>query len=256
MRRSSCVSLGSSALSGWDRSVSLTVRSRRGSEPDAPRKPGASRLTGRCEPARLGKENAELRLDRAVPRQPRPPILPGRRSGDPLPVFVSGSSNGPIRSSVHASPVGCSRSGLPRWCDRPLSPRTALMGNPGRDRRRPSRVTADLRRLRVHDPAETSRPGGTAPSRWLGSWPNPSGVGAWAQETVARQTVEPRRAPTSLVGTSPLMRQTSAGSPASPGFGCVDAKPSPGRDPRPHDRATAGRSMGQRQTSGLVVNAL
>ena len=32
------------------------------------------------------------------------------------------------------------------------------------------------------------------------------------------------RAPTSLVGTSPLMRQISAGSPTSAGFGCVDAK--------------------------------
>ena len=37
-----------------------------------------------------------------------------------------------------------------------------------------------------------------------------------------------RRAPASLVGTSPLIRHISAGSPTSAGFGCVDAKPSPG----------------------------
>ena len=42
------------------------------------------------------------------------------------------------------------------------------------------------------------------------------------------------------------------------GFGCVDAKPSPGRDPDPYDRAIAGVVDGttRRTTSGLVVNPL
>ena len=128
MRRSSCVSLGSSALSGWDRSVSPTVRSRRGPEPDAQRKPGAPTLTGRCEPARLGKENAELRLDREILANP------GRlfcRGDDPVTRFGVrfGIIKRPIRSSVRASPVGCSRSGLPGGVTGPCRRATALMGN-------------------------------------------------------------------------------------------------------------------------------
>ena len=175
----------------------------------------------RAGPAR--KENAELRLDRAVPRQPRPPILPGRRSVTRFGVRF-GIIKRPVRSSVRASPVGCSRSGLPRWRDRPLSPRHRADGEP---RQRSSMSVKGHRGPTAplcSWPAETSRPGGTAPSGWLGSWPNAAGVGAWAQEPAARQTVEPRRVPTSLAGTSPLMRQISAGSPTSAGFGCVDAK--------------------------------
>ena len=245
MRGSSRVGLGSSALSGWDRSVSPAVRPRRGSEPDAPRKPGASRLTGRCEPARLGEENTELGWIG--------PFLanPGRlfcRGDDPVTRFgvrrdhqtdLSGQAS--VRARWAARGRGC-----PGGVTGPCRRATALMGNLGRDRRRRSRATADLPHpFCVHDPVETSRPGGTAPSPVARIMAEPGRgrrVGARnGGEANGRGASGPDLVGRDFTADASNQRRVTDIS----GFGCVDAKPYPGRDPRPHDRAVAGRSIGQ-----------
>ena len=166
MRRSSCqprivrvVGLGSLGVPGG--SLAAWVRARSAAQTRR------FEVDGPVRAGRLGKENAELRLDRAVPRQPRPPILPARRSGDPLRCsFRDHQATYPVKRL--REPAGCSRSGLHRWRDRPLSPPDRADGEPGRDPQHPSRVTADLRhpfvfmtRLRRQDRAAQPQAGGS-----------------------------------------------------------------------------------------------
>ena len=206
----------------------------------------------RAGPVRKGERGASAGPGRSSP-------TPGRlfcRGDDPVTHF--GVRFGIIKRTYPVKrpcePAGCSRSGLPRWRDRPLSPPDRADGEPGRDRRCPSRVTADLPPPLCSWPAETPRPGGTAPSPVARIMAEPGRVGAWAQGTAARQTVEERRAPTSLVGTSPLMRQISAGSPASASSAASTRSPTgPGSStlrPRRHgplDGATPDRLRSRRQ---------
>ena len=231
--------VGLGSLGVPDGSLAAWVRARRGAQTRRPEVDGPVR----AGPARKGERGASA--GSWDPRQPRPPILPGRRSGDPLRCSSRSSSDLSGQASVRARWAARGR-GCPGALTGPCRRPTALMGNPGRDRRRPSRVTADLRHPLCSWPAETSRPAAQPQARWLGSWPNPAGSalmcarnggeangrGAPGPDLVGRDFTADASNQRRVTGISRVrLRRREA---------------LPGRDPRPYDRAIAGRSTGQR----------